>query len=318
VRALLNLITMAALVACMGGCGGGDRSSSATAKSAPPVPPPSEVAASRRSHVVVIVMENKEYGEVIGSRSAPYVTSLARRYANATNFHGIRHPSLPNYLALTGGSTFGVKSNCTDCNQDAESIVDQLESAGVSWKAYMEGMPRACFTGAQSGIYVKKHNPFAYYPNVIDNPRRCRKIVSFRELSADLTAKRLPTFSFIAPNLCHDMHDCSIRVGDRFLSKLIPRVVEALGPHGFLVITFDEGITDDGCCGHGSGGRIPTIVAGPDVAPGTSTDDPVNHYGVLATISAALGLKPLGVAADRRSGSLDGLFRRPPRITDIG
>jgi len=303
-RMRLRLCWLPVLVA-IAGCGG---------SSPPPAAPPSQPA----SHLVLLMLENKEQQQVIGSGEAPYLDSLAREYGVATESYAILHPSLPNYIILTSGSAQGIRTNCTNCKARGPNIIGQLEAKGLSWKAYLESVPKPCYQGAQDGLYVKKHNPFAYYPNVIDDPRRCRKIVSFRELSADLTAKRLPTFSYIAPNLCHDMHDCSIRTGDTFLSKLIPRVIDALGPHGFLVITFDEGITEDGCCGHGNGGRIPTIVAGPDVAPGTSTDDPVNHYGVLATMQDALGLKRLGAAKDRRSGSLDGLFRRPPRITDIG
>ena len=303
-RLRLGLLLVLAAVA---GCGGGGDS-----------PPPPAAPTQPASHVVLLMLENKEQQQVIGSGEAPYLDSLAREYGNATESYAILHPSLPNYIILTSGSAHGIRTNCTKCKAYGPNIVTQLEAKGLTWKAYLESVPRPCYKGAQDGLYVKKHNPFAYYPNVIDNPRRCRKIVGFRELSADLTAKRLPTFAYIAPNLCHDMHDCSIRVGDRFLSKLLPRVIDALGPHGFLVITFDEGITNDGCCGHGNGGRIPTLVVGPDVAPGTSTDDPVNHYGVLASIQAALGLKPLGVARDRRSGTLDGLFRRPPRITVTG
>jgi hypothetical protein len=315
VRALLNLITMAALVACMGGCGGGDRSSSATAKSAPPVPPPSEVAASRRSHVVVIVMENKEYGEVIGSRSAPYVTSLARRYANATNFHGIRHPSLPNYLALTGGSTFGVKSNCTDCNQDAESIVDQLESAGVSWKAYMEGMPRACFTGAQSGIYVKKHNPFAYYRRITGDRARCKKVVPASRLGKDLRSDKLPTFAWITPGQCNNTHDCDVRAGDRYLKRLVPSLLRGLGPRGYLVITYDEGSSNAGCCGGlAHGGRIPTVIAGPRVRRGKQLRTAYSLYSALRLFEDSLRLPRLGSAADPSVKSLDGAFRAPPRL----
>ncbi|HEY2572092.1 MAG TPA: alkaline phosphatase family protein, partial [Solirubrobacteraceae bacterium] len=121
------------------------------------------LAHSRSSHIVVVVLENAEYGEVIGSSSAPYVNSLARRYALMTRSYAIGHPSLPNYLALTSGSTQGIESDCTDCAVSARNIVDQLEGAGISWKAYLEDLPRPCFLGAGSAGYAKKHNPFAYY-----------------------------------------------------------------------------------------------------------------------------------------------------------
>ncbi len=60
-------------------------------------------------HIFVIVLENKEYEQSIGSARTPYINSLAQQHGLATSFYGIRHPSLPNYLALIGGDTFGVR-----------------------------------------------------------------------------------------------------------------------------------------------------------------------------------------------------------------
>src|SRR4051812_38371837 len=102
-------------------------------------------------------MENKEYGDIIGNRDAPYVNGLARRYGLATNGYGVRHPSLPDYLALTSGATHGIDSDCTGCHVDARNVVDQLEAAHVTWKAYMEDMPKPCFRGAGAAAYAKKH-----------------------------------------------------------------------------------------------------------------------------------------------------------------
>ena len=141
------------------------------------MPPAAAVAPLTSSHVVVLVMENEEYGSVIGSRDAPFVNSLARRYAQFTSFHGVRHPSLPNYLALLGGSTFGIDSDCTDCSRSAPTLLDQLDRAGLSWKGYMESMPRPCYGGADAGEYAKKHNPFMYFRLHLDNPARCAKVV---------------------------------------------------------------------------------------------------------------------------------------------
>ena len=180
-------------------------------------------------------MENKEAGEVLGSRSAPYLNGLARRYATATAFYGIRHPSLPNYLALTGGSTFGIKSDCTSCHAAGANLVDQLEAAGVPWRAYMEGMPRACFNGGSRGDYAKKHNPFMYYDDVRTRPGPCGNVVPASRLPADL-ASGLPSFVWITPNLCHDMHDCSVRTGDRYLAGLVPKFLPQLGPRGALMV----------------------------------------------------------------------------------
>src|SRR3989440_12608590 len=139
--------------------------------------PTARVAGAQPAHVAVVVMENEEYGDIIGSRSTPYISGLARRYGLVTQMYAISHPSLPNYLALTGGSTFGIDSDCTDCAAGATSIVDQLERAHLSWRAYMEDLPRPCFTGAGAGDYAKKHDPFAYYTRITGDRARCAEIV---------------------------------------------------------------------------------------------------------------------------------------------
>ena len=259
---------------------------------------------SAPAKVVTIAMENREASTVLGSRDAPYVNALARRYAVARASYGITHPSLPNYIALTSGATHGVRTNCTRCVVRGSSIVDQLEDAGLSWKAYMEGLPRPCFRGAQAGSYVKRHNPFMYYANVANDAARCRHVVPLSTLTSDL-----PDYAFISPGLCHDGHDCSTATADRFLERLVPRLLRALGPGDFLVLTWDEGTSNRGCCGLARGGRIPTIVAGPAARRGARLRTAVDHYGALATVEDALGLPRLGHAAEARHGSLRPLLR---------
>jgi hypothetical protein len=258
--------------------------------------------------VAVIVMENEEYGDVIGTRAAPYLDALANSYSLATGMYAISHPSLPNYLALTGGSTFGVSSDCTGCTVHATSIVDQLERARLSWKAYMEGLPHPCFTGASSGAYAKKHDPFAYYTRVTGDRSRCSRIVPLAQLGLDERAQALPRFVWITPNLCHDMHDCSVATGDRFLRGLVPPLLKALGRHGLLFLTWDEGSSDAGCCRLASGGHIATIVAGGDARRGARLATPSDHYSVLQTIEDLLGLPRLRGAACACTPSLQRLL----------
>src|SRR4051812_2306189 len=247
-----------------------------------PAPRAAALPASPSSHVTVIVMENKEASDVIGASASPYVTRLARRYATASRSYAIRHPSLPNYLALTSGSTHGITDDCTGCHVAARNIVDQLEAAGVSWRAYMEGLPTPCSNVARAGGYAKKHDPFMYYDDVARVPRRCRKVVPLGRLGNDLRRSTLPTFAFISPNLCDDTHDCDVAAGDRFLAGVVPRLLRESGPHGFVVLTWDEGSSDRGCCGGDAhGGRIATVVAGPDVRRHARSARPVDHYGVL-------------------------------------
>jgi predicted small lipoprotein YifL len=304
-----TLVVALALAAAAAGCGGHTRPGRPL-----DLPPAGAAAGSQRSHLITIVMENKEYGDVVGNAAAPYTNRLARRYGVATASYGVRHPSLPNYLALTSGSTHGITSNCTGCHIRARNIVDQLEAARRSWKGYMEDMPKPCFTGAHAGGYAKKHDPFVYYDDIVAAPRRCGRVVPYTELAADLRGRRLPAYSVIVPNLCDDTHDCDVATGDRFLAHLVPVLLAALGPRGLLVLTYDEGTSDAGCCGIPGGGRIATIVAGPGVRRGARDGRPVDHYGVLRTTEDALGLPRLAAAADRRHGSLRGLFARPPRV----
>jgi phosphatidylinositol-3-phosphatase len=294
----------AAVLACLAAVACG------SAETAPPAPAASHV----RSHIVVIVMENEEQESVVGSPSAPYINSLAQQFGLATESYAIRHPSLPNYLALTSGSTHGVTSDCLACHVGGRNLADQIEDAGLSWKSYLEGLPRPCFKGPGAGRYAKRHDPFAYYDDIAADPTRCRRRTTFAQLDADLRDDRLPQFALVVPDVCHDMHDCGVPTGDRFLSRLVPRLLRRVGPRGFVVLTFDEGSTNAGCCGGSRGGKIPTIVAGPDVAVGARLDKQVDHYGVLRTIEDAMGLPHLGAAQDPRHGTLAGIFNSPPRI----
>ena len=259
--------------------------------------------------VVVIVMENKSCGDVIGSPEAPYLNRLARSSAFASRSFALTKPSLPNYLGLTGGSTFGITSDCSDCPVRGTNLVDQLERARISWKAYMEGMPAPCFRGVQAGRYVKRHNPFAYYVDIASSRSRCRRVVPLTQLSADLARHALPRFVWISPDLCHDMHSCPVGDGDRFLAGLVPTLSRAVGARGAIVITWDEGVDHAGCCVHAAGGQIPTIVAGPAARAGARSFVAYDHYSLLRTIEDAFGLPHLRGAACPCTRPLSALLR---------
>ncbi len=303
-RPLPVLLAVLAAVALLAGCGG---TRIAATQSRPS--PVARMAAGRPAHVAVIVMENEEYGDIVGSPATPFLDGLAKRDALATQMYAITHPSLPNYLALTGGSTFGIDSDCTGCSVAASSLADQLQRTGVSWRAYMEDLPHACFHGASAGEYAKKHDPFMYYAPVRGRPASCAHVVGLSQLSGDERDGRLPRFVWITPNLCHDMHDCAPADGDRFLAGLVPVLLRSLGAGGLLVITWDEGTTDDGCCRLAAGGHIATIVAGPGARPGARLTIPVDHFSVLQTIEDLLGLPRLRGAACACTPSLSPLLR---------
>jgi hypothetical protein len=253
-------------------------------------------------------MENEEYDGVIGSRQAPFINGLARRYALDRAMYAISHPSLPNYLALTAGSTFGISSDCTGCTVNASDLATQLGSAGVSWKAYMEGLPYPCFTAAGAGDYAKKHDPFVYFMPVTRDAALCAHVVPFAELATDELTGGLPRFIWITPNLCHDMHDCSVATGDRFLAGVVPGLLNALGRNGLLFLTWDEGSSNAGCCRAAAGGHVAMIVAGPGAKPGARLTTPSDQYSLLQTIEDVLGLPRLRYAACRCTPSLKPLL----------
>ena len=274
--------------------------------------PKARVPGGSPAHVAVIVMENKEFGDIIGSRSTPYINHLARRYSLATQMYAIRHPSLPNYLALTSGSTHGIDSDCTDCSVPGAGLAGQLAASDISWRAYMQDLPYRCFKGAGSRDYAKKHDPFVYYRRIAANPALCNRVVPFNRLGTDERSGRLPSFVWITPNLCNDMHDCDPSVGDRFLAATIPPLLRALGRRGLLILTWDEGSSGAGCCRLASGGHIATILAGALARAGRRMRTPADHYSVLQTIEDLFGLPRMAGARCVCTPSLAPLLRRRP------
>lgn len=253
-------------------------------------PPP--VPAFR--HVVVIVFENKGPGEVLGNRSAPAFNAFARKGAVLSGYRGVARPSLPNYLALVSGSTHGITTDCTRCVVDGPSLADTLAAKGLTWKTYAEGLPRPGWTGANAGRYAKKHVPFLYFRNVLARPAWLRNVVPLSRLAP----RRLPDFALVIPDLCHDMHDCPVRVGDAWLRRFLPPLLEA--PETAVFVTFDES--------YGRGNRVPALALGPLVRPGSRFAPALTHYGLLRTIEDGLGLPRLGRSA--RAGVLAGIWKQ--------
>ncbi|MCB5293801.1 alkaline phosphatase family protein [Arthrobacter sp. SO3] len=244
-------------------------------------------------HVVIIVMENKAASRILGADDAPYLNSLARENAVAANYHAITRPSLPNYLALTSGTTAGITSNCdpeaNSCEADVRTIADEISSSGRKWRMYADGMPEPC-QAEDSGRYAVKHNPFMYYPSVTDDRALCTDhVVPFSRLDADLkTDRSLPDYVFITPDMCSDTHDCPVQSGDDWLSRQVPKILAAPAfttKNSLLVITYDEG--------DGSSNQIATVFAGPAARKGYTSETRFTHYSLLRTIEDAWGLDPL-------------------------
>jgi phospholipase C len=258
-------------------------------------------AVPRWDHVIWIWMENHSYSQVIGSSSAPYENFLSRACGSATNYHGVTHPSLPNYIAATGGTTAGMTTDCSpssSCESRRASIFSQVSASRRQWRSYDESMPSNCYLRPY-GEYAVKHNPAAYYTTIRTT---CRSwdvpfgTTTSGRFVSDLGAARLSAFSFVTPNLCHDTHDCSVATGDAWLKAVVGRIIASAtyrAGRTVIVITWDEGF--------GSTNQVPTIVVAPSTRPGTHSGARFNHYGLLRTTEEIFGLGKLGLASSAAS-----------------
>jgi hypothetical protein len=256
-------------------------------------------------HIVVIVMENKPASGIIGNPGAPFINQLAESYSLAAGYSALFHPSLPNYIALTSGSNQGIVDDRSPPTAgyavDATNLADRIEASGRTWKLYAESIPSPGYASGDTHLYATRHVPFLYYKDILDNaPRRARHIVPFSRLQSDFrSASSTPDFAFITPNLCNDMHDCSVAVGDSWLRRWVPVI---LGSPSFtsspslLIVTWDEGA--------GSDQRVATILAGSAARRHYTSTRAYDHYSLLHTIEAAWQLQPL-TNNDARATTMD-------------
>lgn len=248
------------------------------------------------SHIYVIVMENHEYGSIVGNSQAPYVNSLIRRYGLATNYHAVSHPSEPNYLALFAGSTFGIRDDAIH-NLTGRNLADQLAEHGRTWHVYAQDLPSPCYAGAAAhgsvdllgatGWYARKHEPAISFTDILKHAARCRLITRLAGFSPTAA-----NFELIVPNMTNDMHDGTVAQGDAFLRSFVPRITgSAAFATSLLVITWDEGSTS-----LGGGGRVATIMVSPAVRAAFRSAISHTHYSVLRTVEDAWGLGCLNLA----------------------
>lgn len=242
-----------------------------------------------------IILENHEYGSIVGNQQAPYFNALAARYGLATNYYATGHPSEPNYVALVAGTTLGVVSDGV-YSLRAPSIFSQLASAGRPWRVYAQDDQPGCFTGTSTGggldgpgapgVYVRKHNPAISLTSVADSAAQCRNIEPLRDFDPAAGA-----FEMIVPNLVNDMHDGSVAQGDAFLQAFVPRILAsaAFRSGGTLFIMFDEGGSSAGSHGD-AGGHAATLIIAADVTPGYRDRAYLDHYSLLRATQDILGL----------------------------
>ena len=255
------------------------------ASSAPSIPASSPCGRSTTtsySHVVWIMLENEGY-TVIGSPSAPYLNRLTNVCSLATQFFAVSHPSLPNYIALTSGSTQGIVDDAEPSQHvlTSASIFSQL---GTNWRSLVESMPSRC-DHVTSGVYAARHNPAVYYQSI---GAACQQNDVPLTLPLNLSKK----FTFIAPNVCDDMHSCPVATGDQWLSRTVPSIIKSPEyQSGSLVlfITFDENNLQ-------SSNQVPTIVVAPSVPRGLRVGERFTHYSLLGSTESLLHLPLLGSA----------------------
>ena len=241
----------------------------------------------RMDHVIIVVMENHSYDQV---RTLPYTSTLISTYSSFSQSYGVAHPSQPNYLALWAASTLGITDDtCPPPGSpfSAANLGSACQAAGVTWKSYCENLPAVGSTVCAStdNLYKRKHHPCPDFSN-LNHAKEC----PYSQLAADVAAGTLPALSFVAPNMCDDMHDCSTTTGDTWLSNNLPAMISAVGPRGLVILTWDE---DD----KSSGNHILTVFAGPMVKSNYVSTQTITHYTVVRTICDALGLSSFANAS---------------------
>jgi len=281
-------------------------------------------------HVFIIMMENTGFDTLMGNSNAPFINAAAANNGLANNYFGVTHPSQPNYIAATSGSTNGVADD-NDTTINVANIVDQLEANGKTWTAYMQSYS-LCVTpldhSCGNQLYERKHNPFISYQDVQSNPARVANIVDFSQFATDLASGHVADFTWISPDQCNDMHgrastsddpcDFSqvpalIAAGDSFLLNTVNAITNSPGWTGNSVIfvAWDEsdftgsgfgGFGDDsGCCdsvaGQGGGHVVMITISHSDQSPRTS-NVAYNHQSMLATIQDGWNLGCLGFTCD--------------------
>src|SRR6266487_175035 len=272
------------------------------------------------SYVVVIIMENKNYEDIIGnSVSAPYINRLVHDYSLATNYSDVSFNfSLPNYLGLIAGSTYSRWSACNvppyACSNwtgvKNQTLIDRLNQAGLSWKAYMDSMPLDCYP-YDSGLYAARHNPFVYLDSVLNDTSNCERVVPsgngasamISDLGATATASN---FMWLTPNLCEDMHDCPTASGDTYLSTVIPEILNSnifTTQNAALFVTWDEGWGSNSS-------HVPAIWAGPAIRNNYTSTISHNHYSLLKTLEAVWHLPAL-TPNDASASAMTEFFKGP-------
>lgn len=271
------------------------------------------------SHVAIVLLENTQYSDVIGISSMPFLNSVANQNAIATNYFANTHPSLPNYFMLTTGQTITSDDAFSGTVSD-DNIVRELNRAGRTWRVYAESLPSVGYLGNDVDSYLRHHNPFVYFSDVVDSMVQQQNVVPFSQLATDLSNSALPNFSFIVPNAVDDAHSCPSSnpscstadlhsAADQWLQTNIGPLLSnpVFATDGLLVIVFDESISSDLQNG---GGHVAMVLAGPGVKHGFRSTTLYQHESTLRMMLKRLGITNYpGSAAS--AAEMDEFFTNP-------
>jgi hypothetical protein len=241
------------------------------------------------SHVFIVVEENHNYSSVIGSSSMPYLNSLANKYGLATQYYANTHPSIGNYFELTAGQII-TNNDSFNGTVSADNVVRHLLTAGKTWKAYEDSLPKVGYISPDTGNYVRRHCPLSYFSDVVNSSTQKQNLVPITQFKKDLANNALPNYSFITPNLCNDAHNCSLGTADSWLKANIGPLINSASfqSNGLLIIVFDESANDNS---HG-GGRIAWVAISPKYSKGGYKSSTVyQHQNTLRLMLEGLGVK---------------------------
>jgi acid phosphatase len=254
------------------------------------------------AHVFIVVEENHSFQQVIGQPSMPVLNSLANQFGLATNYFANAHPSLPNYLMLTTGQTLTTTNDLSGM-VTADTVVKAVTAAGKTWKCYAESIPGVGFNGPSTDVFDRTHVPFLFFSTVQSDTAQMSNIVPFTQLAADMAASQLPDYAFIVPNQQDNAHDCpgggtncddNLRLAqaDTWLAANIQPLINnpSFQQSGLLLITFDEGASDDMANG---GGQVPLLVISSKSKPGFKSMTMYQHQNTLRLMLDALGVMDL-------------------------
>jgi phosphatidylinositol-3-phosphatase len=242
----MRSLLLAGLVALMVGCGGGTpkgtgAGGSAGHTSASPSASKTSTPSRPVTKVLVVIEENHSLDQM--RAGMPYTYSLAERFGYAENYFALAHPSLPNYLAIVAGSTFGISDDHPPAAHPiaASSVFADALARGRTAGVYADGMPQSCAASNGGDHYAVRHNPWTYFTR---ERSVCKKFdVPGTRLRGDIEAGRLPSIGLVIPNTCHDAHDCGLQVADAWFANVMRQVFA--GPdwragHLAVVLTADE------------------------------------------------------------------------------